>query len=224
MANAGRILIMPKGKYDASKTYEMLDLVNYNGISWIAKKTVTGIAPVEGEYWQSLLGINIANNLETTVEGKVLDARQGKALAESIDLKGRFQTFKKNYIAETSAVEEAEDIVFDELEGQTLQMFDLVNGQYIAKEDMTVYVKVTVCAHTVEDLNNRVYATLMYTPVGGSEARWLEDASYGPYASITMSGVKQVKKGDKFRIRNLEKMYLDAGFLCRPSGIEFIRM
>jgi hypothetical protein len=224
MANAGRILILPKGEYDASKTYEMLDLVNRNGISWLAKKTVSGIAPVEGEYWQPLLGIDIANNLETSVEGKVLDARQGKALSESIDLKGRFQTFKKNYIAETSGVEAGEDIVFDELEGQTLQMFDIVNGQYVAKEDMTVYVKATVYAHTDEELTNRVYATLMYTPVGGSEARWLEDASYGPYASITMSGVKQVKKGDKFRIRNLEKVYLNAGFLCRPSGIEFIHM
>ena len=55
MANAGRILIMPKGNYDASKTYEMLDLVYYNGASWLAKKTVTGIAPSEGEYWQCLV-------------------------------------------------------------------------------------------------------------------------------------------------------------------------
>ena len=87
MANAGRILIMPKGNYDANVTYEMLDLVNHNGVSWLAKKTVTGIAPSDGEYWHPLLGITIANNLETTQEGKVLDARQGKAIADLLATK-----------------------------------------------------------------------------------------------------------------------------------------
>ena len=58
MANAGRILIIPKGNYDASVTYEMLDLVSYNGVSWIAKKTVVGIAPSEGEYWHNMFNIS----------------------------------------------------------------------------------------------------------------------------------------------------------------------
>ena len=58
MASAGRILIMPKGAYDASVTYEMLDLVSHNGRAWIAKKTVTGVEPSDAnsEYWHNLLG------------------------------------------------------------------------------------------------------------------------------------------------------------------------
>lgn len=57
MATAGRILILPKGEYDASVTYEMLDLVKHNGTSWLAKKTVVGIEPsiANGEYWQDVL-------------------------------------------------------------------------------------------------------------------------------------------------------------------------
>ena len=56
MASAGRILIMPKGNYDSSVTYEMLDLVYYNGASWLAKKTVVGIAPTDesSEYWMKM--------------------------------------------------------------------------------------------------------------------------------------------------------------------------
>ena len=56
MASAGRILIMPKGNYDSSVTYEMLDLVYHNGKSWLAKKTAIGIEPSEanGEYWQPM--------------------------------------------------------------------------------------------------------------------------------------------------------------------------
>ena len=67
MANAGRILIMPKGTYDASVTYEMLDLVSYNGTSWLAKKTVVGIEPrdANAEYWQNMFGIS-----REEIEGK----------------------------------------------------------------------------------------------------------------------------------------------------------
>ena len=58
MADAGRILIIPKGDYDASVAYEMLDVVMHNDISWIAKKDVTGIEPSEenAEYWQRMTG------------------------------------------------------------------------------------------------------------------------------------------------------------------------
>ena len=56
MASAGRILIMPKGSYNASTTYEMLDLVYYNGAAWLAKETVVGIAPSEASsaHWHKL--------------------------------------------------------------------------------------------------------------------------------------------------------------------------
>jgi hypothetical protein len=224
MPSAGRILIIPKGNYDASVTYEMLDLVNHNGIPWIAKKTVTGIEPAEGEYWQSLLGIVIANNLETTEEGKILDARQGKVLADSIDMKGRFQRFGRNYTLASPLIETNSNIAFDIEEEKTLDMFKYVDGYYVAQKDMQAYIKVTVCANTIEEGGNKLYASIQYTPVGGAEVRWLEDVSYGTFTSITLSGVKNVKTGDKFRILNLEKVYVDSGFPCRPSGIEIIHM
>ena len=84
MASAGRILIMPKGNYDSSATYEMLDMVHYNGTSWLAKKTAKGIEPsaANSEHWHSMFDLDIANNLTTTDGGKVLDARQGKILDE----------------------------------------------------------------------------------------------------------------------------------------------
>ena len=59
MANAGRILILPKGEYNANSTYTMLDLVTYNGASWLAKKTATGITPSDSNssYWQKLIDV-----------------------------------------------------------------------------------------------------------------------------------------------------------------------
>ena len=71
MAVAGRILIMPKGAYDSSLTYKMLDMVTHNGTSWLAKKTVTGIEPSEAneEYWHMLFGYDVAS-LENKVAQK----------------------------------------------------------------------------------------------------------------------------------------------------------
>lgn len=54
---AGRVLIIPKGVYDEKETYYMLDMVTFNYISYIAKKTVVGISPLDdtlGEYWMQM--------------------------------------------------------------------------------------------------------------------------------------------------------------------------
>ncbi len=54
MQDAGRILLMPKGYYSADATYEMLDLVNHGGESWVCKKECTGQEPSDSntEFWQ----------------------------------------------------------------------------------------------------------------------------------------------------------------------------
>lgn len=76
MITAGRILIMPKGAYSADETYEMLDLVSHNGISWLAKKTSVGIEPSDAneEYWQNVFSANYAPPTKL-LEGRYVDAR-----------------------------------------------------------------------------------------------------------------------------------------------------
>jgi hypothetical protein len=63
MATAGRILIMPKGAYNASVTYEMLDMVSHNNQTWLAKKTCVGIEPSasNADYWFCMVGISAAD-------------------------------------------------------------------------------------------------------------------------------------------------------------------
>lgn len=86
MASAGRILIIPKGVYSGDNTYSMLDMVNFSGATWLAKKEVMGVEPSEenSEYWFRLLGHTVANNVTTANAGYVLDARQGKVLMDAI--------------------------------------------------------------------------------------------------------------------------------------------
>lgn len=71
MINAGRVLIIPKGDYAPAVTYEMLDLVTFNGMSYIAKGTTVGNPPTNTTYWQCMSGdsTSIIGNfapLETT--------------------------------------------------------------------------------------------------------------------------------------------------------------
>ena len=60
MAIAGRVLLMPKGAYDASVTYEMLDMVSYDGVTWVARKASVGITPSadNAEYWFAMVGVS----------------------------------------------------------------------------------------------------------------------------------------------------------------------
>lgn len=60
MANAGRILIMPQGKYDSNKMYEMLDMVSHGGKGWICKEHCLGIEPSEenSQYWAECIDVS----------------------------------------------------------------------------------------------------------------------------------------------------------------------
>ena len=80
MTSAGRILIIPKGNYNAESTYEMLDLVYHNGASWIARTNVaSGIEPSDAnkDYWQKMAQSGVA--IETSVEYITCKANEAKS-------------------------------------------------------------------------------------------------------------------------------------------------
>lgn len=69
MTDAGKVMITPKGEYDASVTYEKYDNVSYSGVLYIALKTVTGIEPTDdGTNWMKWidLGSVDVNSLSPT--------------------------------------------------------------------------------------------------------------------------------------------------------------
>ena len=44
----GKVAIVPRGPYDAGTEYHPLDLVQYQGSSFLVKETVTGVTPSDG--------------------------------------------------------------------------------------------------------------------------------------------------------------------------------
>lgn len=97
-----------RGNYSGSVTYDVGDIVLHTDGVFYHKfmPCKSGVPPVDTLYWNRLdqnlaqaaqmamdivaetggiTASDVANNLTTTAKGKVLDARQGKALKELID-------------------------------------------------------------------------------------------------------------------------------------------
>lgn len=60
MNDAGRVGYVLRGDYNPSTTYEFLDVVNFNGGSYVARVTTTGHAPTETTYWYPQSNTHIA--------------------------------------------------------------------------------------------------------------------------------------------------------------------
>lgn len=48
----GKVAITPKGEYNNATTYQSLDLITYEGGSYLALKETAGNLPTNNEYWQ----------------------------------------------------------------------------------------------------------------------------------------------------------------------------
>jgi len=51
MTNLGRIIPLFKGTYNSGTTYSFLDVVEYNGSSYVAKQQTSGNLPTNTTYW-----------------------------------------------------------------------------------------------------------------------------------------------------------------------------
>ena len=54
MGNAGRVLMIPKGDYSSGTQYSPLDVVLYEGDSYVCKQSSRGNAPTNTTYWQAM--------------------------------------------------------------------------------------------------------------------------------------------------------------------------
>ena len=64
MATAGKVAPTPKDKFVNGTAYDKLDVVEYNGTLYIAKKASAGVLPTDTEYW--MLAVDLTGKLDTT--------------------------------------------------------------------------------------------------------------------------------------------------------------
>ncbi|MBQ2063693.1 MAG: hypothetical protein II456_03840 [Firmicutes bacterium] len=89
-----------KGNYSGLTSYSVGDVVCFQDVFYLKNKASgAGVVPTDTKAWERLgkmaslaakfamdMSTSIVNNLTTTTAGKALDARQGKALKELIDM------------------------------------------------------------------------------------------------------------------------------------------
>lgn len=68
----GQLLpVRPRGNYNPSEPYEILDLVFYGGSSYVCRQDCTGIDPTNTTYWQTFAEGYTAPNYFSVVDGAV---------------------------------------------------------------------------------------------------------------------------------------------------------
>ena len=89
-ASAGRVLLIPKGDWNAETTYTGLDWVRHNGAAWVCKNTCTNVEPTEenSDNWQIIARdgqsgsvINVDATMSDTSENPV----QNKVIKKYVD-------------------------------------------------------------------------------------------------------------------------------------------
>ena len=101
MASAGRILLIPRGRYSSAETYKPLDIVLHNGASWLCKKEAKGVEPsfANYSYWQIFTEDNYSLEIlerlgkkdlkhigDGTITGAIVDIDQRMLTAEDFSL------------------------------------------------------------------------------------------------------------------------------------------
>jgi hypothetical protein len=107
MANkAGRILLIPRGDFDANTEYHMLDFVHYNRNSYVAKKTTTGNLPTNTEYFQPMTDIEL-NYVTPEMFGAVGDGttNDAEAFQAALNVCTTLVLSDKNYFLGDSVID-----------------------------------------------------------------------------------------------------------------------
>ncbi len=103
--SAGRVLLIPKGDWNAEITYTGLDWVRHNGAAWVCKNTCTNVEPTEAnsDNWQiiardgqsgSVINVDVAmsDTSENPVQNKVIKKYVDDHTPEVADMTGATAT------------------------------------------------------------------------------------------------------------------------------------
>jgi hypothetical protein len=81
MTNMGRIVMLPKGEWDSTTKYEFLDVITYQGSTWLAKTSNQNVPPAEGDTWQLMVAAPDLTDIENAEQARE-DAEAARQEAE----------------------------------------------------------------------------------------------------------------------------------------------
>lgn len=132
--NLGRVSIVPKGTWNASTTYKKLDLVAFEGSSYIALQNNLNKPVSNTTYWQK-----IAQKGDQGIQGiQGIQGETGNGIAsiEITNTSGAVKTYTITYTnGNTTTFQVTDGEVTNEVLAEELEAYALIDGYY---EEMTV--------------------------------------------------------------------------------------
>lgn len=129
-AVAGKVMPRPRGPYDATAVYDILDMVTLDNKLWVAKRSnIQGVEPAEtNEYWMLAVdGTTDVNELDTkyTAQFNEIDRKLTEADEKIVEANEKIEA-----IEETIANFENSHDIYDPVTGYGYD-WQVVNGELL---------------------------------------------------------------------------------------------
>lgn len=150
--NLGRILPSIKGEYNNATEYNRMDIVYYQGSSYVAKDTVTGIAPNNTIHWQMIAAAGRINSILTTEQINQVLAQLPSDVVRDSDYNhtdNNFSDYYKDTIDGISIGNGTLDI----------KQNGVSKGTFTANQSSNSTINITTPTHTSEIENDSEYIT-----------------------------------------------------------------
>ena len=128
MSTLAKVVPIPKGTYSSSATYNSLDIVRYNGKSWMCKQdSITNITPAEGDYWMMIAqdGSGV-NNLTELQDTNISSPSNGQILLYN-STSGKWEN---SNFSQTSALNDLTDVTISSASNGQALLYNSTSGKW----------------------------------------------------------------------------------------------
>lgn len=194
----GRVSIVSKGAYNSATTYEKLDVVSYQGSSYIAKQSCKGVVPTNTAYWDLIAEKGEKGETDVSENINSVDLWEGGGFNTTTGA-----TIKDTAKARTSSFlsEEVESVFLDNVKTYLL----------VWNEDETYVGKYTDAGISTEG-TSKAFAGWLYI----SELR----KKHPTYKFRLMSNVTSLEDVSKIKFCN--KIYSSIHEVTRKPMVSFV--
>ena len=232
--NLGRVAMVSKGEYSSATSYEKLDIVTYEGSSYVCKKDSIGNLPTNAEYWQLLVEKPVkGTDYWTTLEQAEMVQDVITGITPTLNQKA-----DKSEIPDVSdfITKDVNNLTYYTLKTSTGSLIDLeinsstyvvtlklkdIDGNVISTDTIDLPLETVVVGGRYDNLTKKV---ILILENGNTVEFSVADLVAGLQAEITSTNklasdlVDDTNSGNKFVTTSEKQTWNAKGTYSKPSG------